>query len=51
MGNMGYCRYENTLKDLRDCYDHWNEEPESEDEHKAKARMLKLVKEMAEDCM
>jgi hypothetical protein len=20
MGNMSYCRFENTLKDLRDCY-------------------------------
>ncbi len=51
MSNMSYCRYENTLRDLIDCYDHWNEEPEAEDERKAKTRMLKLIKEMAEDCL
>ncbi len=22
MSNMGYCRFRNTLPDLRDCYDH-----------------------------
>lgn len=51
MSNMSYCRFENTLSDLRDCWEAWNE-PESElneSEKKAKERISKLVKEMAED--
>ena len=25
MGNMSYCRFENTLSDLRDCYNNIND--------------------------
>ena len=43
MGNMGYCRFENTLEDLRDCLEHWDDvDEDSEDEVRAQARMLKL---------
>jgi len=29
MANMGYCRFENTLSDLRDCLNHLDDEVES----------------------
>lgn len=52
MPNMGYCRFENTLADLRDCYEHWEEkrgEDRSESEQKAQARMLKLCQRIVAD--
>ena len=53
MGNMSYCRYENTLRDLRDCWDAWNEQEDdlSESERKAKERLTKLCKEIAEEAI
>jgi len=26
MGNMSYCRFQNTLMDLRDCIENWDDE-------------------------
>lgn len=50
MSNMSYCRFENTLQDLRDCYDNWDEERDlSPEEEKARERMLKLCKRIWED--
>lgn len=51
MANMSYCRFQNTLRDLRDCYENWpNDEKDlSEGERKAKNRLLKLCKEISED--
>ena len=47
MANMGYCRFQNTLPDLQDCNDHlWNKV--SAEEHRARAFMIKLCKEIAE---
>ena len=48
MSNMSYCRFENTLQDLRDCYEHWDEKI-SEDEFKAKERLLKLCQNIVDD--
>ena len=45
MSNMSYCRFENTLGDLRDCRDHW-EDAESEDEIKARKRLLLVCQEI-----
>ena len=52
MSNMSYCRFENTYRDFKDCYDNI-EHPESlsESEKKYRERLIKLVKEMAEDIM
>jgi hypothetical protein len=47
MGNMHYCRFQNTLSDLRDCYDDWD--TESEEEEKARERLLKLCKKIVAD--
>ena len=49
MSNMSYCRFENTLADLRDCYENWDSELKSEAEKKAKERLLKLCKDIVDD--
>jgi hypothetical protein len=49
MTNMSYCRFQNTLKDLRDCWGNWDDEPESEEEKRAKEQLAKLCKLIAED--
>ena len=45
MGNMAYCRFVNTLEDLRDCYDHLDDDL-SETEEQAKKRLLRLCAEI-----
>lgn len=49
MANMSYCRFQNTVSDLRDCYDHWDD-AESFAELKAQRRLYALAKEIVEDC-
>jgi hypothetical protein len=48
MANMGYCRFRNTLSDLRDCYEAW-EDDVSEEEAKARARLLEICQELVAD--
>ncbi len=36
MGNMSYCRFENTLGDLQDCYDNIDDPDLSESEKRAR---------------
>jgi hypothetical protein len=49
MGNMSYCRHENTFIDLKDCWEQWNDEPTSESEKKYRRLLLELCKEIAEE--
>ena len=51
MANMSYCRFENTLGDLRDCHRSMYEPTGGMNEHEAAAReeMFCLVQEMAEE--
>ena len=49
MSNMGYCRFENTYKDLLDCSEHMEDEELSEREIKYRQKMIKLCQEIAED--
>ena len=56
MANMSYCRFENTLRDLTDCYDALNEnciteilENASEYEKPCVKRLILLCTEIAED--
>jgi hypothetical protein len=49
MGNMGYCRFTNTLKDLEDCYEHIYDEDLSEEEEEAKKELIELCKNIASD--
>ena len=48
MANMGYCRFENTLHDLRDCYDHIDDDLSAE-EAQARTRILGICKDIAID--
>lgn len=50
MSNMSYCRFQNTLSDLGDCYDNMDDkESLSIDEQSARTRLLKLCKVIIED--
>lgn len=39
---MSYCRFENTVADLADCYDHLYDEDLSEYESAARKRLIAL---------
>ena len=47
MSNMSYCRFQNTLKDLRDCYE--NPNVNSDDEKKAKDELIELCRQIGEE--
>lgn len=56
MSNMSYCRFRNTLGDLQDCYENWDDnelDPENSDndsaEVRARAKLLKLCKDIVSD--
>ncbi len=44
MGNMGYCRFQNTVSDLRDCLDNLFDDEIEEDEQKARKNLIKICK-------
>lgn len=46
MANMSYCRFENTLNDLRDCLEHINDEIESKRELTAREDLIATCKEI-----
>lgn len=49
---MSYCRFQNTLGDLRDCQealDYGEAENLSEEEEKAKDRLIEICSEIAGD--
>ena len=51
MSNMSYCRFENTLRDLRDCFDAMNEEDIdelSQYEAEAKDTLIELCRTIIE---
>jgi hypothetical protein len=48
MGNMSYCRFENTYHDLVDCTENWSEEAGNERDERYRVRLLQLMKEMVE---
>jgi hypothetical protein len=45
MANMGYCRFENTYRDMMDCYYNINNNL-SEREHKYREKILELCEQM-----
>ena len=49
MANMGHVRFENTLRDLRDCYDHLWDEDLSDLEEKNRKRLIKLCQDIAKE--
>ena len=51
MGNMSYCRFENTLRDLRDCYKDLSETDFyelSETEQESRNKLVALCKNISE---
>jgi len=49
MSNMSYCRWRNTLTDLRDCFEHIADPEElSEDEASARVELVALCKQFLE---
>jgi hypothetical protein len=50
MGNMAYCRFENTVGDLQDCFDHMTSDGDrSPSEEMARARLIRLCVDIALD--
>lgn len=50
MTNMSYCRFENTYKDLMDCYRNLDNENLSKNEKWFKDKLIALCKVVAEYC-
>lgn len=49
MSNMAYCRFRNTLSDLRDCFEHIDTPVTSDDEEEmARQRLIELCKNIAD---
>ncbi len=44
--NMSHCRFENTLKDLRDCTEHMDDEL-SETEERCRTKLIELIKDLS----
>jgi len=49
MGNMGYVRFTNTLQDLRDCFEHLYDDDLSPEEERARQRLIKLCRTIADE--
>lgn len=47
MSNMAYCRFQNTVDDLKDCYDHLFDEDLSHDEQRAREGLIRICKDIA----
>ena len=49
MGNTSYCRFENTMADLKDCLRHIAEDAENHYDEAARQEMLELFRVIGED--
>ena len=49
MANMSYCRFQNTLQDLRDCYENMDDTDLSDEEKRARRMLLKLCDQIVGD--
>lgn len=49
MPNMSYCRFRNTLSDLKDCLENMDDEYLSQEEEKARKRLIKLCAIISEN--
>jgi len=48
MGNMSYCRFENTLRDLQDCLEHlWSDV--SKEEERARRELIHVAQEIVDE--
>jgi hypothetical protein len=49
MANMSYCRFQNTLGDLRDCYENMDDEDLSAEEKRAQEALIQMCTDIAAD--
>jgi hypothetical protein len=50
MANMSYCRFRNTLEDLKDCYDNMDETDDMRpEEARARERLIALCRRIVDD--
>jgi hypothetical protein len=49
MANMGYCRFQNTVRDMNDCMEHIDDDLSSEDEKDARREFVEMCVEIAEN--
>lgn len=49
MANMAYCRFDNTARDLRECEGSLFDDYLSEDEKRARLRLVKTCKRIVSD--
>jgi len=49
MANMGYCRFENTLRDLQDVYEHLQDDYLSKDEARARKQLVDLCGQIVDE--
>lgn len=46
---MSYCRFENTLSALRDCFESMDDDGLSEDEARCRTRLINLCADIVDD--
>jgi len=49
MANMSYCRFENTFRDLLDCYNNLDESVNSKTEQNFRERLIGLCKDIVDE--
>ena len=49
MANMSYCRFRNTLLDLQDCEENWEDDDLSMEEEKAREQLLSLCQSIVDN--
>jgi len=49
MANMSYCRFQNTLNDLKDCYYNMDSNSLSKEEFEARKRMIELCRDIVDE--
>ena len=49
MSNMAHCRFENTLHDLVDCYEHLEDDDLSSSEQRARERLIRWCINIADE--
>jgi len=49
VSNMSYCRFQNTASDLRDCLDNFDDDDLSDEERKARRRIIRMCVDIASD--
>lgn len=46
--NMSYCRFQNTLQDLKDCADYMEETDLDKEEERARKELIKVCRQIVE---